>query len=31
MAPTSMELKAEGNQLFKAGNFVGAEGCYSKA
>lgn len=27
----SLQLKEEGNHLFQAGNFVGADGLYSKA
>ncbi|KAL2111385.1 hypothetical protein VUR80DRAFT_10168 [Thermomyces stellatus] len=31
MAGSSILLKEEGNRHFQAGNYVGAEGCYSKA
>jgi hypothetical protein len=27
----SLQLKEEGNRLFQAGNFIGADGLYSKA
>lgn len=31
MASSPAQLKQEGNRLFQAANYVGAEGLYSKA